>query len=79
MPEFQPIPAAHLAAIERPGCPRCRHHRMLLARLESGPSGFGTRTFECQKCGQVRIAADSGDPMTSKMLGWFKGELRPPR
>jgi hypothetical protein len=52
---------------------------MLLARLESGPSGFGTRTFECQKCGQVRIAADSGDPMTSKMLGWFKGELRPPR
>jgi hypothetical protein len=52
---------------------------MLLARLESGPSGSGTRTFECLKCGHVRIAVDLGDPMTSKMRGWLEGELRPPR
>jgi hypothetical protein len=53
---------------------------MLLANRESGPSGSGTRTFECLKCGHVRVTAvDAGDPMTSKMLGWLEGELRPPK
>ena len=37
MPEFQPISSALVSAIERPSCPKCRHHRMLLSKLESGP------------------------------------------
>src|SRR5713226_6393811 len=44
----------------------------------SGPSGFDYRTFECQKCGCVETMAVSRDPMTSDMLGWLAGELKPP-
>jgi DNA-directed RNA polymerase subunit M/transcription elongation factor TFIIS len=54
MPEFQPVAAAHVAAIKRPGCPKCQQNRMLLWKLEAGPSGFDKGTFECQKCGCVR-------------------------
>ncbi len=78
MPEFQPAPSEHLSAIERPRCPNCQHHRMLLSKLEAGPSGFDYRTFECQKCGRVETTVVSSDPMTSEMRGWLGGELRPP-
>ncbi len=82
MPEFQPVSSAHLSAIERPRCPKCQHHRMLLSKLEAGPSGFDYRTFECQKCSYFETMAVSRDPMTSDMtsdmLGWLAGELRPP-
>ena len=78
MPEFKPISAEHIAAIVRSACPNCHDRRMLLSKLEAGPSGFGYRTFECEKCGGIRRVVVPGDPMTSEMLGWLAGELRPP-
>ena len=78
MPEHQPVSSASIAAIERPRCPDCRQNRMLLAKLEAGPSGFDYRTFECQKCGRVQTVAISGDPMRSDAQGWLAGELKPP-
>ena len=78
MPEFQPVSSALVSAIERPSCPKCRHHRMLLARLGAGPSGFASRTFECQKCGYVSTTDIPADPMTSDAQGWLTSELRPP-
>ncbi len=78
MPEFQPVSSARVSAIERPRCPKCQHNRMLLSKLEAGPSGFGYRTFQCQKCGCVETSVVSSDPMSSDTLGWLAGELRPP-
>jgi hypothetical protein len=78
MPEFQPVSPAHISAIERPRCPTCQQNRMLLSKLEAGPSGFVYRTFECQKCGRVETTAVSSDPMASDALGWLASELRPP-
>jgi hypothetical protein len=78
MPEYQPAPSAQISAIERPRCPKCQQNRMLLSKLEAGPSGFDYRTFECQKCGRVETLAISSDPMTSDMRGWIAGELKPP-
>jgi hypothetical protein len=78
MPEFQPTSSAYVAAIKRPGCPNCRHDRMLLSKLQAGPPGLAYRTFECQKCGRVRTMVASSDPMTPDTLGWLAGELRPP-
>jgi len=78
MPEFQPVSSAYVSAIERPGCPKCWHHRMLLSKLEPGPSGFDYRTFECQKCGFVETAVASRDPMNAETEGWLASELRPP-
>jgi hypothetical protein len=51
---------------------------MLLSKLETGRSGFGTGTFECQKCGRVQTTVVSGDPLPSQMQGWLAGELKPP-
>ena len=59
-------------------CPNCRDSRMLLSKLETERSGFGTRTFECQKCGRVQTTVVSSDPMTSEARGWLAGELKPP-
>ena len=78
MPEYQPVSSADIAAIERPRCPDCRQNRMLLSRLEAGPSGFDYRTFECQKCGRVEMMPVSSDPMNSDVRGWLAGELKPP-
>jgi predicted RNA-binding Zn-ribbon protein involved in translation (DUF1610 family) len=78
MPEIQPVSSAYNSAIKRPRCPACGQNRMLLAKLEAGPSGFDYRTFECQKCGKVETKAVSRDPMTSDMQGWVASELRPP-
>jgi RNase P subunit RPR2 len=78
MPEFQPVPPAQVSTIERPTCPKCRHNRMLLSKLEAGSSGSGYRTFECRNCGRIRRVAVSPEPITSEMLGWLAGELRPP-
>jgi hypothetical protein len=77
MPEHQPVTSAHVAAIERPGCPDCQHNRMLLSKLEAGPSGFDRHTFECQRCGRVETALASRDPMKSAW-GWLASALRPP-
>jgi hypothetical protein len=78
MPEYQPLSSAHIAAIERPRCPKCQQNRMLLSKLEVGPAGFDYRTFECHKCGTVHTKAVSSDPMTAEIRGWLAGELRPP-
>lgn len=72
MPEFELVSPAYLSAIKRPVCPKCRR-RMLLSRL-----GFGTCTFECQRCGYASTKVVSSDPMTSDVLGWLASELRPP-
>jgi DNA-directed RNA polymerase subunit RPC12/RpoP len=78
MPEFQPVSSAHISAIERPRCPTCGHHRMLLSKLETTPCGFDSRTFECPKCGGLHTIVMSNDPMISNMQGWLAGGLRPP-
>ena len=62
MPEYQPVSSADIAAIERPRCPDCRQNRMLLSKLEAGPSGFDYRTFECQKCGRVETTVGIARP-----------------
>ena len=78
MPEYQPVSSVDLAALDRPRCPSCEQNRMLLSKLETGPSGFDYRTFECQKCGRIRTMVVSSDPMTSGTLRWLDGELKPP-
>jgi hypothetical protein len=78
MPEYQPVSSAAIAAIERPRCPKCNRNRMLLAKLEAGPTGIEYRTFECQKCGRIHRIVVSSDPMNSRMSGWLAGELRRP-
>jgi hypothetical protein len=79
MPEYQSINPASLSIIERPHCPACAHSRMTLSMIESGPSGFDYRTFECQKCGSVRTMIISSDPMESDLRGWLAGDLRSPK
>jgi hypothetical protein len=78
MPEFKPVSAAHISAIERPACPNCRQQRMLLSNLGSRPSGSAIRTFECQKCGYTSTTVVPGDPLNSNVVGWLASELRPP-
>jgi hypothetical protein len=78
MPEYQPVPPALISALERPRCATCQQNRMLLSKLETGPSGFDYRTFECQKCGHVQTMVIASDPMTPAVRGWLAGELKPP-
>ena len=77
MPECQPVSSAHIAAIERPRCPDCQQNRMLLSKLETEPSGFDRRTFECRTCGRVETTVASRDPMKTAR-GWLASELKPP-
>jgi hypothetical protein len=78
MPEFQAVSPSELSAIERPRCPRCHQQRMLLSKIEAGPSSFDYRTFECQNCGRIRTMIISSDPMESNVRGWLVTELTPP-
>jgi len=53
---------------------------MKLARASPGPTGFEFRKFDCSVCGHVeQIAIPSDDPMKSDAVGWFMGELQPPK
>jgi hypothetical protein len=71
--------AIPLFAIQQLRCPKCRT-RMKLARISPGPTGFELRTFDCSKCDHVeQIAIPSDDPTKSDAVGWFIGELHPPR
>ena len=79
MPEYQPINPTSISIIERPRCPSCDKSRMTLSMIEPGPAGFDLRTFECQKCGNVRTMIISSDPMESNTRDWLEGELTPPR
>jgi transposase-like protein len=78
MPEHQPVYLSYLSAIERPRCPVCNHPRMLLSRIDGGPSGCDRRTFECQSCGRVQTRTASRDPMESSVRSWLGGGLKPP-
>jgi len=78
MPEFKPVSATHIAAIERPRCPNCPQQRMLLSNLGSRPCGSASRTFECQRCGHTSTTVIPNDPMNSRVLGWLASELRRP-
>jgi hypothetical protein len=51
----------------------------LLSKIETGPSGFDRRTFECRKCGHVHSLIISSDPMKSVVSGWLSGELGSPQ
>jgi len=79
MTEYHPAPSTYLSPLERPHCPKCVQARMLLSKVETGPSGFDRRTFECQKCGHVHALLVSSDPMESSVGGWLSGELHSPR
>jgi hypothetical protein len=70
--------AIPLLAIQQLRCPKCRT-RMKLVRIGPGPSGFELRTFDCSKCDNVEQIAIASDPMNSDAVGWFTGELHPPR
>jgi hypothetical protein len=70
--------AIPLLAIQQLRCPKCRT-RMRLARISPGPRGFELRTFECAKCDHVEQIAIASDPMKSGAVGWFTGELQPPK
>jgi hypothetical protein len=62
-----------ITAIERPRCPR----RMKLQRVSSGAEGSEVRLFECAKCAHAEMRA-LPDPIKSKAVGWFAGELKGP-
>jgi hypothetical protein len=71
--------AIPLLAIQDLHCPKCRT-RMTLWHIRPGPTGFELRTFDCSKCDHVeQIAIASHDPMQSGVVGWFTGELQPPK
>ena len=71
--------AIPLFAIQQLRCPKCRA-RMKLARTSAGPTGFELKRFDCSECDHVeQIAIPSDDPMKSDAVGWFLGDLQPPR
>jgi hypothetical protein len=71
--------AIPLFAIQQLRCPKCRA-RMKLACTSPGPTGFEFRTFDCSECDHAeQIAIPLDDPMKSDAVGWFTGELHPPR
>jgi hypothetical protein len=79
MPGYRPVPSTYLSPLERPRCSKCVQARMLLSKVETGPSGFDRRTFECQKCGHVHTMVIASDPMESSVNGWLSGELGSPQ
>jgi hypothetical protein len=70
--------AIPLLAIQHLHCPQCRT-RMTLTRILPGPIGFELCTFDCPKCDHVEQIARALDPMESDAVGWFTGELHPPK
>jgi len=59
--------------------PKCVQARMSLSKIETGPSGFDRRTFECQKRGHVHSLIIASDPMQSSVSGWLSSELGSPQ
>lgn len=68
------------APFERPACPRCRAHMMLVS-IESERPGVDLHSFRCAVCNQVLTTlATYEDPLHSKALGrWLQGDLHPPK
>ena len=69
------------AAIERPACPKCKAHMMLVSIEPARALGVDLHTFERAVCNQVlNTFAAYEDPMKSKGLGrWLQGELCAPK
>ena len=78
MLEYRPLSQTDLSAIERPRCPKCQQPRMLLSKIEAGPSDFEYRVFDCQKCGRTHTMIISSDPMESSVRDGLDGELGAP-
>jgi hypothetical protein len=70
--------AIPLFAIQQLRCPKCGA-RMKLAHTSLGPTGFELRTFDCSECDHAEQIAIPSDPMKTDVVGWFTGELHPPR
>jgi hypothetical protein len=68
---------ASLLPTERPRCLKCQG-RMMLARIEPGPSGSDLRTFECPKCAHVEKRLVEV-PMNSAKPGWQNSGLKAPK
>jgi uncharacterized Zn finger protein len=62
----------------RPRCPMCQA-RMEVLHVVQGRPGFEHWTLRCRKCGLVHEAQAAADPISSEVLGWFGGELKPPQ
>jgi hypothetical protein len=62
MLRYHLVPSTYLSPLERPRCSKCVQAQMLLSKVETGPSGFDRRTFECQKCGHVHTMDMASDP-----------------
>jgi len=82
MPQSQRLSSViPFAAIERPACPKCEAHMMLVSIEPARARGVDLHTFECAVCNQeLKTFAAYEDPMKSKGLGrWLQGELYPPK
>jgi hypothetical protein len=82
MPQSQRLSSViPFAAIERPACPKCKAHMMLVSIEPARARGVDLHTFECAVCNQeLKTFAAYEDPMKSKGLGrWLQGELYPPK
>ena len=68
------------AAIERPACPKCKAHMMLVSIEPARARGVDLHTFECAVCNQeLKTFAAHDDRMKSKGLGrWLQGDLHSP-
>jgi hypothetical protein len=80
MPQSQRLSSViPFAAIERPACPKCKAHMMLVSIEPARARGVDLQTFECAVCHQVLATfAAFEDPMKSKALGrWLQGDLHP--
>jgi hypothetical protein len=51
---------------------------MLNINVAAEADGVEDRTFKCGKCGHVEVKRMAADPLTSPVLAWIKGELKPP-
>lgn len=71
------MPVPILTAIDRPRCPRCQS-RMDLRTVAPGPHATEARTFECEKCGGLKVVTIPQDPLHSETYNSMIDALRPP-
>jgi hypothetical protein len=66
------------APFERPACPKCKAHMMLIS-TEPVSLGVDLHSFECAVCNHAfETLATHEDPMKSHGY-WLQGDLHPPR
>jgi hypothetical protein len=76
MPDPQ-TPIQFPRAAERPRCLKCQS-RMEVQRITAARSGFEHWTLRCTRCGHIREAQVSTDPMNTDAPGRLVGELKWP-